>query len=283
MILRRYLGQIIPLFYALWSVVLPGFAQYGSGASSNTGIFPWPQGKRAALSLTFDDARPSQIDAGLPLFERQRARVTFYVSPRNLFQRLPQWRQAVLAGHEIGNHSLTHPCTGNFDFSRTNALEDYTLGRISKDIEEADTILFTQLGVQTSGFAYPCGQTFVGEGALVKSYVPIIARRFRSGRLWLSEDANNPMRCDLAQLLGVEMDGKSFGDLRPMLDHAIRRGYWLVLAGHEIGGTGRQTTSTNTLNALCEYAANPTNGLWLDTVDAIARHIIENRPKLHSK
>jgi peptidoglycan/xylan/chitin deacetylase (PgdA/CDA1 family) len=217
------------------------------------------------------------MDIGLPLFERQHVRVTFYVTPTNLSLRLPLWHQAVLAGHEIGNHSLTHPCTGNFDFSRTNALEGYTLRRIRSDIDEADRIIHTLLGVRTTGYAYPCGQTFVGEGAGVRSYVPVIARRFQSGRLWLSEDANHPVRCDLAQLLGVEMDGKSFADLRPLLDSAIQRGCWLVLAGHEIGDTGRQTTSTNTLHALCEFAADPRNGLWLDTVDTIARYVIQNR------
>ncbi len=29
--------------------------------------FRWPDGKRAAISLTFDDARFSQIDCGLPI------------------------------------------------------------------------------------------------------------------------------------------------------------------------------------------------------------------------
>ena len=50
-----------------------------------------------------------------------------------------------------------------------------------------------------------------------------------------------------------------------------------VLARHEISDSGRQTTSTNTLNALREFAADPHNGLWLDTVDTIARDVIQNR------
>ena len=284
MISRRYLRRSVAVLLALWGLTLPTLAQYAPvTVTSNTVLFPWPQGKRAALSLTFDDARASQMDIGLSLFERQHVRVTFYVSPKNLSLRLPRWQQAVLAGHEIGNHSLTHPCTGNFDFSSTNALEGYTLQRIRSDIDQADTMIQKLLGVRPAGFAYPCGQTFVGEGAGVRSYVPVVARRFHSGRLWLSEDANNPARCDLAQLLGVEMDGKSFAELRPMLDSAIGRGCWLVLAGHEIGDAGRQTTSTNTLNALCEFAADPRNGLWLDTVDTIARHVIQNRRSSRSK
>lgn len=279
MFARRFFLRSVACSLVLWGLPPPLFAQYGPARDTNNPVlFPWPEGKRAALSLTFDDARPSQMDIGLSLFERQHVRVTFYVTPKNLPLRLPLWHQAVLAGHEIGNHSLTHPCTGNFAFSRTNALERYTLRRIKSDIDEADRIIQTLLGVRTMGYAYPCGQTFVGEGTGVRSYVPVIARRFHSGRLWLSEDANHPVRCDLSQLLGVEMDGKVFAELRPLLDSAIQRGCWLVLAGHEIGGdTGRQTTSTNTLNALCEFAADPRNGLWLETVETIAQHVVKSR------
>ena len=40
----------------------------------------------------------------------------------------------------------------------------------------------------------------------------------------------------------------------------------------------RQTTLTNTLEAVCAFAADPANGLWLDTVGTIARHVRERRP-----
>lgn len=278
MITGQFLRRAIAVFVGLCALTLPLLAQYRPDTvTSNAVLFPWPEGKRAALSLTFDDARASHMDVGLPLFERHKVRVTFYVTPSNLERRLPLWRQAVLAEHEIGNHTLTHPCTGNFDFAGTNALERSTLQRVESDIDAADRVIHSLLGVRTTSFAYPCGQTFVGEGIDVRSYVPVIARKFQSGRLWLSEDSNHPERCDPAQLLGVEMDGKSFSELRPMLESAIRRGRWLVLAGHEIGSGGPQTTLTNTLNAMCEFAADPRNGLWLDSVDRVAQHVIQSR------
>ncbi len=43
--------------------------------------FSWPQANRAAISLTFDDAGPSQVDNGLPLLERYNVKATFTVSP----------------------------------------------------------------------------------------------------------------------------------------------------------------------------------------------------------
>lgn len=232
----------------------------------------WPDGARMALSLSFDDGRASQVSEGLPLFARHGAKVTLYVVPSAVEQRLDGWRQAVAAGHEIGNHSLTHSCSGNFPFARAKALEDHSVARMRDELRDANARISTLLGVTPRSFAYPCGQTFVGRGRETMSYVPVVAELFQSGRGWLDESANDPAFVDLAQIFGVEMDGKDFTELRPLLDDARARGAWLVLAGHEIGAGGRQTTRIATLDALLAYANDPANGIWLATVgDAAAR------------
>ena len=76
--------------------------------------FIWPEGKKMALSLSFDDARPSQIDKGMPLLDKYGVKATFYLVLYHMEQRIEGWRQAVENGHEMGNHTLSHPCTGNF-------------------------------------------------------------------------------------------------------------------------------------------------------------------------
>jgi peptidoglycan/xylan/chitin deacetylase (PgdA/CDA1 family) len=236
--------------------------------------FSWPEGRRGAVSVTFDDARESQVDVGIPLLDTLGVKATFYVLPDGARKRLEGWRRAAAHGHEVGNHTASHPCTGNFAFSRRNALEDYTLGRIEKDVEEASLFVAREVGRRPVSFAYPCGQTFVGRGAGVQSYVPVVARAFRTGRLYLGEDANDPEVCDLAQLLAVGFDGLAFEDVRPLLEKAAAEGRWLILAGHEIGdGKAPQTTRSDTLAAVCRYAKDPANGLWIDTVDAVAAHV----------
>lgn len=239
--------------------------------------FHWPQGKKAALSLTFDDARPSQIDTGMPILDTYRVNATFYVSPDNLEKNLAGWKQAAKKGHEIGNHTMTHPCTGNYAFSRENALEDYTLDRMAREIDDATAIILEKLGVRPTSFAYPCGQMFVGRGQGVKSYVPLVAKRFLTGRGWLGEDANDPAFCDLAQLLAMESDGKSFEQLKLIIDKAVEEGRWVIFCGHEIGQGGYQTTVAGTVEKLCQYAKDPANGIWVDTVENIGEYILKNR------
>lgn len=249
---------------------------YAGGKTTDV-RFPWPDGKRFAVSLSFDDARPSQVDVGVPLLDEYGIRATFYVSPSRVPERLDAWKAAVAAGHEIGNHSMRHACTGNFLWSRQKALEDYTLTQMAKELDQANVEIQRLLGVRAMTFAYPCGQKFVGRGKRVRSYVPLIAERFTAGRGWRDETANDPAFCDPAQLLAVELDGLTFEQLKTLVDAAAKQGAWLVLAGHEIGEKGRQTTRADTLRAFCEYAADVENGLWVDTVANVARYVAEHQ------
>jgi peptidoglycan/xylan/chitin deacetylase (PgdA/CDA1 family) len=239
--------------------------------------FAWPEGKRVALSLTFDDGRPSQVDAGTALLDEYGVKATFYVVPTAVQQRLDGWKQAVASGHEIGNHSVQHPCTGNFAWARTKALEDYTLKKMQQELTEANRQIKSLLGVQPEVFAYPCGQKFVGRGRSTKSYVPVVATLFRSGRGWLDEGPNDPSFCDPAQLTGMEMDGKEFEEILALLENARETGQWLVLAGHEMGTDGRQTTRLATLRKLLEYAQDPANGVWIAPVGTVVRYVEEKR------
>jgi len=233
----------------------------------------WPNGQRMALSLSFDDGRDSQVLVGTALLKRHGAAVTFFVVPSAVERQLAGWKQAVADGHEIGNHSLTHPCSGNFAWARSKALEDYTIERMRKELTETNRRVQALLGATPRTFAYPCGQSFVGRGRGTKSYVPIVARLFVAGRGWLDESANDPAFVDLAQLMGVEMDGREFSDLRPLIEETRSRSGWLVLAGHEIGASGRQTTHVTMLEELLAFAKDPKEGVWLAPVGVIAEHV----------
>ena len=235
--------------------------------------FAWPEGKQIAISLSFDDARASQVDAGTALLDEYGVKGTFYVVPNSVKQRLEGWKKAVASGHEIGNHSFNHPCTGNFPWSRQKAIENYTLKQMRNELILANKDIKELLGVEAEVFAYPCGQTYIGRGENTKSYVPVVSKLFLSGRGWLDEGPNAPQFCDLAQLTGMEMDGKDFEQILPLIENAKKSGAWLVLAGHEMGTSGNQTTRLSMLKKLIEYAQNPANGIWIAPVGTVAKYI----------
>ena len=259
----------------LFFVFFMGF--HGISISQDKTSFTWPDGKKMAVSLTWDDARNSQVLIGTPLLDKYGVKATFYVLPSRVKEELKGWQRAVKNGHEIANHSLNHPCSGNFLWARDNALEDYSLEQIAFELIKANKKLTTLLGITPTEFAYPCGQTFVGRGTNTKSYVPVVSEQFVSGRTWLDEEPNDPAFCDLAQLTGIEMDGKSFEQIKEHIKKAKKEGLWLVLGGHEIGSKNFQTTEVKMLKKLLPYLNDPANGIWVAPVGEISAHIKSKR------
>lgn len=238
----------------------------------------WPNGAKVAVSLSFDDGRLSQVDTGIKVLNEYNVKATFYVNPGSMRERLDGWKKAVAAGHEIGNHSATHPCSGNYAWiAKGNELENFTMDSMRKNLLECSKAIKDELGVTATLFAYPCGQKYIGRGKHLKSYVPLIAEMFSSGRGWFDEMNNDPMFCDFAQLAGNEMDGKSFEQILKLINGAKSNGDWLLLAGHEMGENGMQTTNISMLRKLIEYSKDPANGVWLAPVGEVQEYIKKQR------
>src|SRR5207244_797428 len=79
----------------------------------------WPGGARAAVSLTYDDGLNSQLDNAVPELKRLGMKATFFLTENNAHWRLADWEALARDGHEVANHTMTHPC----------ALSGYTAGR----------------------------------------------------------------------------------------------------------------------------------------------------------
>jgi hypothetical protein len=263
---RGFLGAVV-----VWSAFLMAARLDAQGS------FHWPEGKRAAISLSFDDARQSQVDVGLPVLDRYGVKATFYVVPGAVSSRLDGWKKAAANGHEIANHSRSHPCTGNYAFSLKNALEDYTLDRMAKELDGANADIERLLGVKPEGFAYPRGEKFVGRGKEVKSYVPLAASRFLVSRGYLDESANDPQVCDLAQAMGVGLDELNGKTVTEWMVRTAKEGRWLIFVSHEVGASAHQTTEPSTLETIIKFAQDPANGVWIGPVATIGRYVQKQR------
>ncbi|KZN63759.1 hypothetical protein N473_16470 [Pseudoalteromonas luteoviolacea CPMOR-1] len=266
---------IAATFFTLSVSSCAGTKEFGSDKVE----FTYPNGAQYAISLSFDDARSSQIDVGIPILDKHGVKGTFYVNPQFVEKRLAGWQQAAINGHELGNHTSSHLCTGNFAWLRKDnlGLEQVNLDWLKEDIEATTRYMKKHLNVEPKSFAYPCGNTFVGRGKEVRSYVPLIAELFNTGRTWLDETANNPIYTDFAQLAGNRMDGMSFEEIKAQLNLLKENNKWIILAGHDVGEKSMYTTDKDALEALIVYLKDPKNGYWLATVDEVATYIEKNR------
>ena len=282
--MSRIAGFIV-LSMCLWLFLETGVRNQSlsySAPQESTKVIHWPEGKRVAVSLSFDDGRASQIDIGLDVINPTGVKVTFFVNPGGeaFHSRLAGWKRVVASGHEIGSHSVNHPCTGNFPWSLHNALENYTLEQMSQQLDDANVQIAKFLGVHPVTFAYPCGQKFVGRGPALKSYVPLISRKFLVGRGYMDEYYNDPVFCDLAQASGIAFDDMDYIDMVKHISKAAQQAGWVIFAGHDIGQKGFQVTDTIALVALCKYMQDPANGVWVDTVKNIGKYVVDQRGRL---
>src|SRR3984957_11915902 len=71
--------------------------------------------KSCAVVLTYDDAIDVDLDNVLPALDSLDLKGTFYLigSSSVVARRMAAWRKAAAEGHELGNHSMFHPCDGS--------------------------------------------------------------------------------------------------------------------------------------------------------------------------
>lgn len=120
------------LLFFMWACVFANaFAQQK---------LPW-NGKKCAVVLTYDDAIVQHLQNAVPLLDSLHLKASFYItaSAEGCAQHINEWRQVAASGHELGNHTLYHPCVGNlpgrewvnsnYDMSR------YTVARMVDEIK----------------------------------------------------------------------------------------------------------------------------------------------------
>jgi peptidoglycan-N-acetylglucosamine deacetylase len=123
----------------------------------------WPKGKIAAIVLTYDDALASQLDIAIPQLDAARLKGTFFLSGRLTAPALDRWRRAQRRGHELGNHSVNHPCPRAMLPDRVDHhAEDYTVERMLDEIAAMNMTLSAIDGREARTFSVPCSQMLVG-------------------------------------------------------------------------------------------------------------------------
>jgi peptidoglycan-N-acetylglucosamine deacetylase len=126
-----------------------------------------------AIALTFDDGPSEGTPAILDILAQYRAPATFFQVGANV-DRLPDIARAVAAaGHEIGNHSYTHPL---FCFRSP--------GFIEADLRRAQQAIRSHTGLQPAWFRAPYGVRWFGMGRAQRNLSLTGAMWSAIGRDW---------------------------------------------------------------------------------------------------
>jgi peptidoglycan/xylan/chitin deacetylase (PgdA/CDA1 family) len=232
--------------------------------------FSWPSGARAAVSLTYDDAVPTQRGAARTL-EQLGLRGTFFLTGTapDLDAHRDAWRGLLDAGHELASHTMHHPCDCSHDWvPRGYTTQDYDLARMAEELDQTLALLRSLGARPPYTFAYPCGETHVGKTP--QSYVSLVRERFLAAR-GVEPRVADPLR-DPLSLVPAHDGAKSPRELIELVERAVENGGWLVLLFHGVGGD-HLPVEREAHTALAEYLARQAGRVWTEPFGGVAAHV----------
>ena len=194
----------------------------------------WPNGKRAAVVLTYDDTLVSQLDTAIPALDAAGFKGTFFlIGSRVTPEQIARWRSAAAEGHELGNHTIRHACPqANYSpAKKIDTSETYDVDTMLAEIRTMNTMLTAIDGKLQHSYATPCGQHLAGG----VDYLPAL-RASGSVRYTRSADPTerpfDPMDVP-ARFFPSSATG---ADMIAAVKDAERKGGMIVFGFHGVGG-----------------------------------------------
>jgi len=245
----------------------------------------WFDGRRAAVSLTYDDGLPVHHTAVAPLLEAHGLRGTFYATiDSDLIDAPEAWRAVAEAGHEIGNHTVFHPCRRRSPDGSEHAwlrhrhdLRRFTLDEWKREVTLANRVVKLIDGRDSRSFGNTCHDTEVGPDDDRVSIGPAVADLFVAGRGACTGVAADPATADLTSIGCAGADRRTFAELKPQIDAAIEAGHWLIYCAHGVGEGHTLRWEADEHRRTVEYLAERADDVWAAPVADIATRIAAAR------
>ncbi|MBN1286023.1 MAG: polysaccharide deacetylase family protein [Anaerolineae bacterium] len=242
--------------------------------------FHWPGGQRCAVSLTYDDALACHYDIAAPQLESAGLRGTFNVTVNGHFmESTERWAMLAARGHELGNHSLFHPCYSAPPQIHTwldagYNLKDYTEKRFREEIRLANWILHRVDGKTERTYAKTCCDNWIGEGSARQCIEPILADYVIAAR---GEWTGKAVDLDHINYynLGLEgTDGRSFETIRDKIEALAETGGWIIYVAHGVGaGTHDLFTDLEVHRRLVEWLGANKARVWTAPMIDVVKHL----------
>lgn len=246
--------------------------------------FAWPAHIRGVVSLTYDDGLPIHWSLVDPLLRQHGLLATFYPMVQSDLRVHPEnWRQLAAAGHELGNHTVFHPCRqaspdpypwleARYDLRR------YTPAQMRAELEVANLVLHLLDGREDRSYGSTCCDMTVGDGTQEQALEPILQDLFVAARGGLANRIAQPGQgFSLFNLGCISADGRSLEDLTQLVEQTRQSGGWAVLMLHGIGAGTHNLYLDEVVHAQFIRWLARQQGVWTAPVRTIAQYISQQR------
>jgi|WetSurMetagenome_2_1015567.scaffolds.fasta_scaffold242037_1 peptidoglycan-N-acetylglucosamine deacetylase len=229
--------------------------------------------KQCAVALTYDDALAVHLDNVIPLLDSFKIKGTFYIigSSEILFTRMDEWKKAASNGHELGNHTMFHPCYVNSGSSNAESeadLSKYTIERAVNEISATNILLKAMDGRETRSFAYPCGSTKIGDSLFFKRVENSLtgARGVGSGMKTIDKVNLENINCYMINMHSADY-------MIDLVKQAMHSNTLLVFLFHGVGGGHDINVDIKEHSKLIHFLKDNENNIWIAPLTDISAFI----------
>ena len=232
--------------------------------------FAWPDGQVMAVSLSYDDAINSQLDHALPALDRYELKASFYptLASPTILDRLDEWRAAAATGHELGNHSIYHPCSASINdrywVKSYYDIDNYLVEEIVHEVTVANSFLHAIDGETERTYTPPCNDVVVSG----ENYIPSMQPLFVAIKGYERVEPGFAVLWAPAEVSGEELIA------RVKAEAAGGTRLFSILM-HGVGGDYLAITAEAHEELLAFLADNP-DDYWVDTYINIMTYVNEN-------
>lgn len=230
-------------------------------------------GKKCAVVLTYDDAINEHLDNAIPVLDSLGLKGTFYLTAFStpMQTRLNDWKKLAVNGHELGNHTLYHPCIGgkgrewvkqDYDMSK------YSVQRMTDEIRMTNLFLQALDGKTKRTFAFTCGDMKIGDSSFINGMKNdfVAARAVRAEMHKINE-------IDLYNVDCYMVNGESTGQMIEWVKKAVETNSLLVILFHGVGGGNALNVSLPAHKELLQYLKQNEKDIWIAPMVDVAEHI----------
>lgn len=244
--------------------------------------FIWPDNAEAAVCLTYDDGNDNHLDIVRPDLNHYNFKGTFFCPgiSGSLYSRMDEWRELVKDGHELGNHSLVHPCLrisetgtvrGKF-LKPENELEGYTVREMLTELYIANTLLTAVDGETNRTYGYTCSDNLAGG----EDFSDKISHLFDGARIGGNTVPESIDKLNLYLIPSFVGKGDSSKRFIDFVERAAEKRTLAVFMFHGIGGANL-ITSREAHKELLEYLTKHQDRFWVTTFGEMVRYVRANR------
>lgn len=243
-----------------------------SAAGFTQSTKPW-QGKKCAVVLTYDDAINQHLDNAIPVLDSLGLKATFYVTAfsASMQTRMNDWKKLATKGHELGNHTLYHPCIGGKGrewVSKEYDLKNYTVKRMVDETRMTNLFLQALDGKKKRTFAFTCGDMKIGDSSFINAMKNdfVAARAVRNEMHKINE-------IDLYNVDCYMVNGEIGTQMIEWAKKAMETNSLLVILFHGVGGGNALDVSLPAHREFLQFLKMNEKDIWVAPMLEVAGQV----------